>query len=379
MKSRLRSLLMAEPTDHAPHQPDPGEAVGVCVLGVMWALTCLWLGYFGSAWVVPGMLLAGLLALWGWRHMEWLWWFPTVLVVASMLEPLSPLGLRSRFGPLGYRDLLALGVIAVSVARTVGLRQRLLPPSGLSRYVLLLVGALLALQLTPWRSAQPLVDLRDMGRALVVFFATATVASRPRGTRWVWAAFPLVSALLGAHAVWAVIQSREVLHEHARMADAVWGTRHGALNTLIVALPVSFGLAASAGDTRARLVWMAAATLGGVGLLMHLGVTPVLETLRAWVMPLGVDDWVRIALAWVGLAVAVRWAWVLRESRPREAPRWLALIGAFVSVAALEMWGSALAGPALPLTVIAVALVDGTRRAERRQASRATAVLKKAA
>lgn len=379
MKNRLQMLLMGDDGDSAPNQPNPNEALGVWVLGLMWALTCLWLGYLGSHWVVPGMLLGGLLALWGWRHVEWLWWFPTVLVVASMLEPLSPLGLRSRFGPLGYRDLLALGVVAVAVARTVGLRKPLLPRSGLLLYVAGIAAALLVLQLTPSRSAQPLVDLRDLGRGLVVFFATMTVASRPRGSRWVWASFPVVSAVFGTHAVWAVIEHPGMLEQHARLADAVWSTRHGALSALIIALPATFGLAASAGDTRARLLWMGAGTLGGVGLVLHLGATPVLETLRAWVMPLGLGDWVRIALVWVGVAIAALWAWQLRLTRASEAPRWLALIGVFISVAALETWGSALAGPALPLAVIALALVDGTRRAERRHVSREMAQLRKAA
>src|SRR5205085_4064484 len=91
MKDRWRSLV--QPDAEHPH-PDPGEAFGVWMLGLLWAMTCMWLGYFGNHWVLPGMLLAGLLALWGWRHPEWLWWFPTVLVVATVLEPLLPLPLR---------------------------------------------------------------------------------------------------------------------------------------------------------------------------------------------------------------------------------------------------------------------------------------------
>ena len=113
MRHRWRTLVRPEAIEHHT-SPDPGEAFGVWMLGVLWALACLWLGYLGSPWVLPGALLAGLLALWGWRHFEWLWWFPAVLVVATMLEPLSPLPMRSRFGPLVYIDLLTLGVVLVA-------------------------------------------------------------------------------------------------------------------------------------------------------------------------------------------------------------------------------------------------------------------------
>src|SRR5258705_13848553 len=120
MRQRWRTLIRPEGDDHMG-SPNPGQALSVWVLGALWALACLGLGYLGGFWIVPGVLIAGLLALWGWRHMEWLWWFPVVLVVATLLEPLSPLTLRSRFGPLVYVDLLAMAVALVALVRSVGL------------------------------------------------------------------------------------------------------------------------------------------------------------------------------------------------------------------------------------------------------------------
>jgi len=71
MRHRWRTLVRPDAIEHHA-SPDAGEAFGVWMLGVLWALACLWLGYLGSPWVLPGALLAGLLALWGWRHFEWL-------------------------------------------------------------------------------------------------------------------------------------------------------------------------------------------------------------------------------------------------------------------------------------------------------------------
>ena len=95
MRNRWRSIMRPDAEEHHV-SPNPGEALGVWLLGILWAMVCLWLGYLGSHWVLPGVLLAGLLALWGWSHMEWLWWFPVALVVATLIEPLSPLPVRSR-------------------------------------------------------------------------------------------------------------------------------------------------------------------------------------------------------------------------------------------------------------------------------------------
>src|SRR2546425_11500690 len=139
MRERGKHLVRPEESE-LPASPDAGEAFGVWILGVVWVLACLWLGYLGSQWILPGIFIAGLLALWGWRHIEWLWWFPTVLVVATMLEPFAPLPIRGRFGPLVYIDLLTVGVAVVALVRSVGLSRPLLPRTPLDGLMLAVLG-----------------------------------------------------------------------------------------------------------------------------------------------------------------------------------------------------------------------------------------------
>jgi hypothetical protein len=333
---------------------------------VLWALVCLWLGYLGSHWVLPGVLLAGLLALWGWRHMEWLWWFPVVLVVATLLEPFSPLPVRGRFGPLVYIDLLTIGVSVVAVVRAVGLGHPLLPRTPVDRLVLailLLFGVSMAV---PGAHDRVFTDLKQFTVHVVVFYATTTVASRPRGSRWVWTAFPLASALIGLHAVWAQFHGPDVLALHMITADRTWGSTHGVFNTLLVALPVSAGLALSAGKPSARWAWMLAALAGAAGFGLHLSRTRVAYEQAFWV-----DRWTwfeicRAAIACAVLLVLARLAWKVRRGRMHEGPRWLAATLTFVMFAAVELSGSALSGPAVPLLAVAAGLVVGTIRADGR-------------
>ena len=69
MRERWKHLVRPEESE-LPASPDAGEAFGVWILGVVWVLACLWLGYLGSQWMLPGIFIAGLLALWGWLHIE---------------------------------------------------------------------------------------------------------------------------------------------------------------------------------------------------------------------------------------------------------------------------------------------------------------------
>jgi len=346
--------------------PDAGEAFGVWMLGVLWALACLWLGYLGSPWVLPGALLAGLLALWGWRHFEWLWWFPAVLVVATMLEPLSPLPMRSRFGPLVYIDLLTIGVVLVSVVRAVGLGRPLLPRTPVDGLVIATLAGFTVSMFLPGARERTLMDLKQFLVLVVVFYATTTVASRPRGSRWVWIAFPLASALIGLHAILELGRGGNGFGAAVRVADLVWGSRHGVFNALLVALPVTAGLALSAGQSRARVVWMLAAVAGAAGLGIHLARGGVFADLRlsgrAWTP----HDLCRTGLAWITLSIVGWLALRVRAGRLHEGPRWLAVTLTLGLFGALELAGSLLSGPALALLAVASGLVVGTLRADRR-------------
>jgi hypothetical protein len=365
VRDRWQSLMEPERTEHLA-SPNEGEALGVWMLGVLWALVCLWLGYVGGYWVIPGVLLAGLIALWGWRHPEWLWWFPTLLVVASMLQPLWPLSMRTRFGPIFYLDLLALGIAVVAVVRAVGLSRPLLPRTPIDPLVVAVLVYFGITLLLPASSRDALFDLKRIAVRLVIFYATVTVASRPLGSRWVWFAFPLASALLGLHALWAQTLGAGALVEQARYADLMWNTRHGIMNILLVALPVSVGLALNAGSLAARVAWIVAAMCGAAALALHWSQGHTFGAVAPTGMRWTAVEIGRAALACVMLVTLAWLAFKVCRGRPHEAPRWIAMIATFVGFGVLEIVEPALTGPAVSLLALAAGLVVGTHRADRR-------------
>jgi hypothetical protein len=311
-------------------------------------------------------LLAGLLAIWGWSHMEWLWWFPAMLMVAAMLEPLSPFPLRSRFGPLVYIDLLTVGVAMVAVVRSIGLGLPLLPRTALDRWVLAML-ALTALMLCwPGLQRPSFSELKQLVVCGVVFYATATVASRPRGSRWVWIAFPLASALLGLHGLWTLTQPSGTLAYQSHLADQVWGSHQGAFALLVVALPVSVGLALSAGRGSARMAWGIASVLGVSGLGLHLAMTGVMNGRPGWGNAASPFALARAAATCVTMLMVAVMAWRVREARVHEGPRWLAITLAFTVRGLLELAIPPLSGPTTGLLAIGAGLVVGTLRADRR-------------
>jgi hypothetical protein len=377
MRNRWESLVQPERHDELG-SPDAGEALGVWVLGVLWALVCLWLGYAGGYWVLPGMLLAGLLALWGWRHPEWLWWFPAVVVIATMLQPMSPLPMRTHFGPLVYIDLLIIVVAMVAVVRSIGLKQPLLPRTPVDGMVVAVLALFGIGLLSGQPSGQPMLDFKRIAVRIVAFYATTTVASRPRGSRWVWVAFPLVCALLGVHAVWARTQGPDALAQQSALTDAAWGAQHGLVNILLVALPISFGLSLNAGQLPARVVWMLASLCGAVALTLH--------TSDAAAIALPATHWngwliTRTVFACVVLLTMARLALEVRTNRPHESPRWVAMAATFTGFAGLQLIWPVVTGPAVLLLVVGAGLVVGTLRADRRalRSGRVIVPLEKAA
>jgi hypothetical protein len=348
------------------HAPNAGEAVGVWILGMLWALACLWLGYLGGHWVLPGVLVVGLLAMWGWNHIEWLWWFPAVLVISTILEPHAPLPTHGRFGPLDYVDLLTLGVTLVAVVRSVGLRRPLLPRTpidGLIGATVVLTGLSFAL---PGGGEHALADLKHLLVRLVVFYATTTVASRPLGSRWVWMAFPLAGALIGCQALWTTAQGTGALSAEVLRSDQVWGSHNGLFDTLLVAAPMTAGLAFTAGDRRARIAWMVAGWVALMGIVFFVVETQVMSEVFTRAPHWTPIEIVSATLACVTLLTLARLAWEVRAGRQREGPRWLGVTMTFVMLALIEWFAPALSGPAIPLRSVAAGLVIGTIRADRR-------------
>ncbi len=348
MMRRWNTLMRPAESAAPAASPRPADAFGVWMLGTVCALLCLWLGDLGTHSLIPGVLVCGALAILGWRHYESLFWLPTLVVVTTLAEPFAPLSARGHFGPLVYVDVLMSGVLLVGVVR-------------------------LAVLVEP-RGGAALLQLKNLTVTVLVFYAACAVAGRAGGARWVWPAFPLALTLVGLHALWAAGRGSDVLEAQARAADSVWHSREGLLVTLLVALPTSLGLSMDAGHRVARRLWQAAATIGAVGIAIHLWVggpiearTPALGQVRLEALMLG--------FAWVALALLARRAWTLATLRPAESPRWIAIAFTCLAMPLLPLLGLPSNGAAGRfLVAIAGGLIVGTLRAVARDARRARPV-----
>ncbi len=348
MITRWRSLMRPDDAHH-PASPRLSEAFSGWILGTLWAFGCLWLGGLGTWALVPGLLLGGLMALWGWRHLEWLFWLPPVVVVAMLLQPLSPLPLHGRSGPVLYVDMLMAGVAAVAVARAVAFRRRLLPRTPLDRLLAaILVVGVLNLVGGP-RHGQSLQMLKECAVAIAVYYATVTVASRPGGARWVWPAFPLAAGLVGLHALWAASLGPGRLDEQARAADGAWGAPYGLFNAMLCALPVTVGLALNAGRRWARRAWVVAALAGAAGIATHVAARAVFLQPRGWERLADPLQFSALALAWVALVMLGGMAWRFGRRHAQERPRWVALAIAFSLMPVMQLGTDVLSSPTAQL------------------------------
>ena len=365
MNARLRALLRPEGAEH-PASPSPGEAFGGWMLGTLCVLVCLWLGDLGTHSLVPGVLVGGVLALWGWRHIEWLLWLPPVLVLAMLIEPLSPLALRGRFGSLAYVDVLMIGVTVVAVVRAVALRRPIVPRTPLDRLVLGIVAMCGLWALGSLRQPNALGPLKQAVMSVGVFYATSAVAGRPGGSRWVWPAFPIAAGLVGLHAAVTVLTGREALAAQARAADTIWSAENGLFNLLLCSVPACLGLSVDAGHRGARRVWRAAAVCGAAGLAAHLAWGGVLDRLRGWRRFEDPLQFSMIALSMVAIMTFGRLAWGLGRTRPHERPRWFAVACLFFALPLLQLGTDVLFCPASTLIiaiggglVVGACLADG--------------------
>jgi len=373
MIRRWRALLRPEMAGN-PASPSPAEAFGGWMIGTLWALFCLWLADVGTHSLVPGVLLGGLFALWGWRHIEWLFWLPPVVVLAVLIEPLSPSPVRGPLGPVEYVDILMLGVLAVGLARALAFRRRLLPRTPLDPAVLALV-ALCALDAAATRAAPGTLEtLESVLVAALVYYAAAAVAGRPGGSRWVWPAFPLAAALVGAHALAAWARDPGLLAAHARLADARWGATNGLIGAALASVPVAAGLALDAGRPSARRAWGLAALLGALGLCAHLAPGGLGAPARAAAGPQAALRVVSAAVTVGALVTLAVLSWRFGRARPAERPRWTALALTFLIVPLAQLGTDVLGGPTAQLLLATGGgLAMGARRAAARDAARPAA------
>lgn len=300
-----------------------------------------------------------------WRRCDWLDGLPIAVVAAGLIEPLAPLR-HGRFGTLPYVDLLMAVVATVAVVRALALRRRLLPPTPFDRVLLpLLIVSALGM-LPPAYRAQRMHDFARCLLGVSVFYATATVASRRGGARWVWPAFALAAAAVGAHALVALVSGPGEIARQTRAADQVWRCTNGLAATLWCALPVALALAWDAGGPGARSAWRVAAVVGMAGALVHVAFGHADPGAAAARLedPVGFAS---LAVSWVALFMFARTAWRMSRLRPHESPRWRALSATFVLAGGLQVGMDVLAAPTAALLLgIGGGLAAGAWRAARR-------------
>ncbi len=371
MKSRWRTLVRPERSDPGA-TPGFDEALALWLLGVLWAFACLWLAYIGSHDLLPGVLIGGLLALWGWRHVQWLWWFPSALVIASTVETVMPAETRGRLGALGLGDVLAIGVVAIALVRAIGLDRPLLPRTPVDRVMALALFSYAITTIAFMPHADPYAEFRRLMVAGVVFYAAVTIALRPGGARWAWGAFPLATALTGGHVLWTVLRHVPLADASLRAGEPMWGAAGGSWTLLLVALPLTAGLAVNAGHPRVRGLW-SLALAGGTATAALLVATQRIPALT-FALPVDAGGWMRAGLAAVALLALAHVAGRVRAFRPHEAPRWLAVQGVSMLCVLAVCSGVAMSGLALHLLAIAAGLAVGTLRSDLRSSRRTAAV-----
>jgi hypothetical protein len=365
MNHRWRHLRdPAQPGDAVPVRPL--EALGLSVLGLLWALVTLGLASMGLHLLAPLSLLAGLVALWGWRGNDWLWWFPATLVVAALLELRWPLTVGTGPAAIGYIDLTVLAVGVVSVARALALQRPLVSRTPLDPMAAGLLIAGFVGVLVGGRGA--VLDLKRIALAVAVFYAAAAVASRRGGARWVWPSFPLACTLAGLHAAW-VVWVEHGTFDLPDQGTATWGSRNALVLAIVVSLVVTAGLALDAGRRRARHAWWVAAAVGVAG-LVAVAVSGGLAGGMVLASPRPIDL-AESALVLAALVVSARLAWRIARARPHERPRWTAVGLVFIGLAWLLPFTHPFTGPAArQLSAVAAGLAVGTARADARPARR---------
>ena len=134
----------------------------------------------------------------------------------------------------------------------------------------------------------------------------------------------------------------------------------------MVAVPVTVGLALSAGSGAARFAWGLSSVCGLAGLAVHLSETDVMAHVPGWGSGLVPFDFARAVATCATMLLVASLAWRVREGRPHEGPRWLAIALAFTVRGLIELAVPPLSGPGAGLLAVGTGLVVGTLRADRR-------------
>lgn len=276
--------------------------------------------------------------------------FVTVAFAAVVVDAFLP----GALGPVRATEVAAiLGLLASwIVRRREGVSAWRTPLDG----PLLGALAVLVVASAPWRAG--LVDLAPMRSVLAgvgTFYALASLARYDaEALESAWRAFPLVTALFGLHALWAVTPGLAALGAAAAAADAGASAPHALDTALLVAAVFTAGRAF---EPRTRPAWRLAAIVGAAGLLLHAAASgsPFSSAaLRRLEDPMRFSVSIVVALVLYRLG---RTAWSLRVERPSEKRRWRGALAATCALGAVMLYGS---GPASPGLAIVAALFAAT-------------------
>ncbi len=335
--------------------PRPGRSLSVWWVGVLVAMTCLWLAQRDTIWLLPAVLAAGALALRAGSRAEWLWWVPAAVVGASVLEVVTPLAGSRRWGDLHHVELLAIAIVVVGLVRAIAREETPRTRTLADRPLAALLGLYAATLLIPGTASDPWRLTRDAMTMGVVFFATVAIANRG-GARWAWLAFPAAAGLAGLLATWAAFSDPKGVAGILSRIDAAWRTTGGVWFTLLVSVPLGFGLAMKAHPQALRHLCTVLVNLGVMGAiaLFFTGARPAVDV-AVPDRPADLARSVLLAAALAGLAAHAEWN---RRTQP-EPSRWLVLAAIFSLSAAGVLVGLPLGGPAGLLLAIAAGLVVG--------------------
>lgn len=301
-----------------------------------------------------------------WRRKDALAFFPLVAAAAPLADLLAPLPVATICGPLLWVDLVVLGVALAWAMHALPREAAHVPGTPIDRLLLALVALLTLAALAPERHERSLADLKALAAAGAAFYVTAAVTDRARHARRVWPAFPVVAGILGVQALWGAVQGGAALAATARQADALWRSEHALLNALLLAAPVSLGLALDPGRRTTRWLSLAAGLVGMAGILCHAlrgGATPEVNVFTR------LNDPLQFSLTMVVLILCLslgRFSLHAVQWRPRQSVRWVALGSAFVLLSLLELWWPVLSGsPVRQLVAVGGGIAVGRLRSER--------------
>lgn len=349
MISRARSLLRPSAADPVVSRVD--DATALWLAGVLWIVVCGVVARLELAELMPAALAGGLVLAASGRRLLTLYWFPVVLAVALLVEPVAMAFGRPRVPALAHLDLVVLAVLTLAVARVLtGGPSRI--PILLRRPTLrLLIAAVVVVVALASTAGGVWMELRAVTRGLTAFVVGVTIFGRPQRASRLWSAAAVMSGGIAASAASVLaVGGLPALASFGAAADRGWEAPRALAHTLLFAAPVTMGFSL---DRERRSERWGLMTLG----ILALAAERILSEGAFSIGPAvgSTLEASRLAVSYVLLASAMAgsvWVAVLRS---RERWSWIGLALGFGSLAVSD--APAVSFAATPVLLLAVASV----------------------